>query len=167
MSITGGLGPARTRRQRSSGGRAMSSNLSAVFDRRLVVAVALALAVTSCSKKQEESAAAGTPAASEAAPAATPVAEVLEGQLDIVAWPGYIERGESDKAYDWVTGFEKETGCKVNVKTAGTSDEMVSLMTQGGYDLVTASGDATLRLIGGERCSRSTYGVRFRTGTSG
>ena len=41
-----------------------------------------------------------------------------EGQVDIVAWPGYIERGESDKNYDWVTGFEKETGCKVNVKTA-------------------------------------------------
>ena len=74
-----------------------------------------------------------------------------EGQLDIVAWPGYIERGESDKAYDWVTGFEKETGCKVNVKTAATSDEMVSLMTKGGYDLVTASGDASLRLIAGKR----------------
>ena len=56
----------------------------------------------------------------------------LEGQLDIVAWPGYIERGESDKAYDWVTQFEADTGCKVNVKTAGTSDEMVSLMTSGG-----------------------------------
>ena len=79
-----------------------------------------------------------------------------EGELDIVAWPGYIERGESDKDYDWVTGFEKDTGCKVNVKTAGTSDEMVSLMTQGGYDLVTASGDASLRLIAGKRCSRST-----------
>ena len=74
-----------------------------------------------------------------------------EGQLDIVAWPGYIERGESDKAYDWVTGFEQETGCKVNVKTAATSDEMVSLMTKGGYDLVTASGDASLRLIAGKR----------------
>ncbi|WP_110949927.1 putative ABC transporter substrate-binding protein YdcS [Pseudomonas bohemica] len=74
-----------------------------------------------------------------------------EGQLDIVAWPGYIERGESDKAYDWVTGFEKETGCKVNVKTAATSDEMVSLMTKGGYDLVTASGDASLRLVAGKR----------------
>ena len=74
-----------------------------------------------------------------------------EGQLDIVAWPGYIERGESDKAYDWVTGFEKETGCKVNVKTAATSDEMVSLMSKGGYDLVTASGDASLRLIVGKR----------------
>src|SRR5512139_1021967 len=70
-----------------------------------------------------------------------------EGALDIVAWPGYIERGETDKAYDWVTGFEKATGCKVNVKTAGTSDEMVSLMTQGGYDLVTASGDASLRMV--------------------
>jgi putative spermidine/putrescine transport system substrate-binding protein len=73
----------------------------------------------------------------------------LEGRLDIVAWPGYIERGETDAAYDWVTGFETKTGCKVNVKTAGTSDEMVSLMTQGGYDLVTASGDASVRLIRG------------------
>ena len=74
-----------------------------------------------------------------------------EGQLNIIAWPGYIERGESDKSYDWVTGFEKETGCKVDVKTAATSDEMVSLMAKGGYDLVTASGDASLRLIAGKR----------------
>jgi len=74
-----------------------------------------------------------------------------EGRLDIVAWPGYIERGESDKAYDWVTGFEKDTGCKVSVKTAATSDEMVSLMNKGGYDLVTASGDASLRLIVGKK----------------
>ena len=69
--------------------------------------------------------------------------------MDIVAWPGYVERGDTDKNYDWVTAFEQETACKVNVKTAGTSDEMVSLMTQGGYDLVTASGDASMRLIRG------------------
>ncbi|XHF43375.1 ABC transporter substrate-binding protein [Metapseudomonas boanensis] len=74
-----------------------------------------------------------------------------EGALDIIAWPGYIERGETDKNYDWVTQFEKDTGCKVNVKTAATSDEMVSLMAKGGYDLVTASGDASLRLIFGKR----------------
>ena len=73
-----------------------------------------------------------------------------EGEVDIVAWPGYIERGETDKAYDWVTDFEKETGCKVNVKTAATSDEMVALMNEGGFDLVTASGDASLRLIAGK-----------------
>jgi putative spermidine/putrescine transport system substrate-binding protein len=74
-----------------------------------------------------------------------------EGQVNIIAWPGYIERGESDKAYDWVTDFEKETGCKVNVKTAATSDEMVALMNEGGFDLVTASGDASLRLVAGKR----------------
>ena len=74
-----------------------------------------------------------------------------EGQVNIVAWPGYIERGETDKNYDWVTSFEKATGCKVNVKTAATSDEMVTLMNQGGFDLVTASGDASLRLIAGKK----------------
>jgi len=74
-----------------------------------------------------------------------------EGQVDIVAWPGYIERGETDKAYDWVTEFEAKTQCKVNIKTAGTSDEMVALMNEGGFDLVTASGDASLRLISGKR----------------
>jgi len=74
-----------------------------------------------------------------------------EGVVDIVAWPGYIERGETDKAFDWVTDFEAKTGCQVRVKTAGTSDEMVALMNEGGFDLVTASGDASLRLISGKR----------------
>ena len=74
-----------------------------------------------------------------------------EGAVSIVAWAGYIERGETDKAYDWVTGFEKDTGCKVSVKTAATSDEMVALMNEGGFDLVTASGDSSLRLVAGGR----------------
>ncbi|MDP3167303.1 MAG: ABC transporter substrate-binding protein [Hydrogenophaga sp.] len=74
-----------------------------------------------------------------------------EGQVDIVAWAGYIERGQTDKNFDWVTDFEKKTSCKVNVKTAGTSDEMVALMNEGGFDLVTASGDASMRLIAGKR----------------
>jgi putative spermidine/putrescine transport system substrate-binding protein len=74
-----------------------------------------------------------------------------EGQVDIVAWPGYIERGETDPNFDWVTSFEKNTGCKVNIKTANTSDEMVALMNEGGFDLVTASGDASLRLVAGKR----------------
>jgi len=73
-----------------------------------------------------------------------------EGEVSIVAWPGYIERGETDPNYDWVTDFEEKTGCKVTVKTAATSDEMVALMNEGGFDLVTASGDASLRLIAGK-----------------
>jgi putative spermidine/putrescine transport system substrate-binding protein len=111
-----------------------------------LLALAIAAALAGCNK--ESTPAASAPEATPAAPAAsTPGAN--EGQLDIIAWAGYIERGESDKSYDWVTGFEKDTGCKVNVKVAGTSDEMVSLMNQGGYDLVTASGDASLRLVAG------------------
>lgn len=74
-----------------------------------------------------------------------------EGALDIIAWAGYIERGETDPAFDWVTAFEAETGCMVNVKTAATSDEMVALMNEGRFDLVTASGDASLRMIAGGR----------------
>lgn len=74
-----------------------------------------------------------------------------EGQVNIVAWPGYIERGETMKEFDWVTKFEAATGCAVQVKTANTSDEMVALMNEGGFDLVTASGDASLRLIAGKR----------------
>ena len=112
--------------------------LSPSFERRLVFAAAFAVTLAACQKKSEE-----------AAPPAAAAPTTLEGQLDIVAWPGYVERGETDKSYDWVTSFEAQSGCKVNVKTAGTSDEMVSLMTQGGYDLVTASGDASLRLIRG------------------
>ena len=72
-----------------------------------------------------------------------------EGEVSIISWAGYIERGETDPAYDWVTQFEEETGCKVTNKVAATSDEMVSLMNQGGFDLVTASGDASNRLIAG------------------
>ncbi len=74
-----------------------------------------------------------------------------EGQVNILAWPGYLERGATDKNFDWVTEFEKASKCTVNIKTAGTSDEMVALMNEGGFDLVTASGDASLRLIAGKR----------------
>ena len=99
-----------------------------------------------------------------------------EGVVDIVAWPGYIERGATDPAYDWVTGFEQQSGCEVRVKTANTSDEMVALMNEGGFDLVTASGDASLRLVAGKRVqeintalipswSTSTSGCRTRPGT--
>ena len=85
--------------------------------------------------------------------AAGPLQEVGEGEgaLSIVAWAGYVERGETDPNFDWVTQFEADTGCMVTVKTAATSDEMVALMNEGGFDLVTASGDASNRLISGGR----------------
>lgn len=73
----------------------------------------------------------------------------FEGSVSILAWPGYVEDGSNDPAVDWVSGFEDLTGCSVDAKTYGTSDEAVSLMKTGDYDVVAASGDATLRLIAG------------------
>src|SRR4051794_32273446 len=72
-----------------------------------------------------------------------------EGSLDLVNWAGYAEDGTNDKTVDWVHPFEKATGCKVHDKIGNTSDEMVQLMKTGQYDGVSASGDATLRLIYG------------------
>jgi putative spermidine/putrescine transport system substrate-binding protein len=65
-----------------------------------------------------------------------------EGEVNLIAWSGYVEDA-------WVKPFEDETGCNVNTKLGTTSDEMVTLMRTGNYDGVSASGDATLRLIGG------------------
>ena len=72
-----------------------------------------------------------------------------EGEVNLIAWAGYVEDGSTDPKVDWVSDFEKETGCQVNVKVGNTSDEMVTLMRTGEYDAVSASGDATLRLIEG------------------
>jgi putative spermidine/putrescine transport system substrate-binding protein len=65
-----------------------------------------------------------------------------EGQVDLISWAGYVEP-------EWSKPFEEKTGCKVNNKVAGTSDEMVNLMRSGEYDGVSASGNATARLFEG------------------
>ncbi|KAF5999569.1 spermidine/putrescine ABC transporter substrate-binding protein [Streptomyces sp. WAC00263] len=70
-----------------------------------------------------------------------------EGQVNLVAWAGYVEDGSNDPKVDWVSDFEMQTGCQVNSKVAASSDEMVKLMKTGQYDAVSASGDASLRLI--------------------
>jgi putative spermidine/putrescine transport system substrate-binding protein len=71
----------------------------------------------------------------------------MEGSVNILAWPGYAEDGSNDPKVDWVTPFEQQTGCQAHVKYFGTSDEAVNLIKTGGYDVVSASGDASLRLI--------------------
>ena len=75
-----------------------------------------------------------------------------EGALNLIAWTGYVvggTGGEQVQGYDWVTPFETATGCKVTVKVGLDSGNMVQLMKTGQYDGVSASGDATLRLIYG------------------
>ena len=63
-----------------------------------------------------------------------------EGQVNLVIWPGYADKS-------WSNAFTQDTVCKVNTKDGASSDDMVDLMGTGAYDGVSASGDATLRLI--------------------
>jgi putative spermidine/putrescine transport system substrate-binding protein len=65
-----------------------------------------------------------------------------EGSLSLISWAGYVEP-------EWTKPFEEKTGCKVSDKIAGTSDEMVQLMRTGQYDGVSASGNASARLVEG------------------
>jgi putative spermidine/putrescine transport system substrate-binding protein len=100
-----------------------------------VVLAVLAMAITACGSSSGKSSASNLP--SKVGPG--------EGQLNLVAWEGYAQP-------EWVKPFEKQSGCQVHAKYAGSSDEMVTLMRQNGgnqYDMVSASGDASLRLIDG------------------
>ena len=100
---------------------------------RAAVAIAsLALFVTACTGGASLSPAPSVPAS---------LGET-EDALNLVAWAGYVEA-------DWVGPFEAETGCTVNATLGNTSDEMVTLMKTGNYDGVSASGDASNRLIAG------------------
>ena len=111
-----------------------------------LTAVALAFAV-GCGGDDESSDSGGVKAPE--GPKALSKLGAGEGEVNLIAWAGYVEDGSTDPKVDWVSDFEKETGCQVNVKVGNTSDEMVTLMRSGNYDGVSASGDATLRLIAG------------------
>ena len=128
-----------------------------MFQRKLggVIAVA-ALAAAACGPGATTApttgpkTAAPPSSAATTAPATQAAAATIgpgEGALNIVIWAGYAERGAYDPAYDWVTPFEKKTGCKVTTKDMIDSNNGVSLIESGEYDGISASGDATTRLI--------------------
>ena len=130
------------------GGGSMKKQL-----RWLAVIGVLALVAAACGSDDDGGGGGGGGSDETVAPAKTYDAIGDDrGCAILIAWNGYTEDGSNDPAYDWVTPFEDETGCKVTVKYADTSDEMVTLMRQGGgtvYDGVSASGDASNRLIAG------------------
>jgi putative spermidine/putrescine transport system substrate-binding protein len=61
-----------------------------------------------------------------------------EGQVNIVQWPDYAQLTKE---------FTEATGCTVNTKDGGSSDDMISLIQTGEYDGVSASGNASVRLM--------------------
>src|SRR6187401_3640490 len=136
--------------------------------RILALAGAAALTFAACSSggtattapsAAAPSAAGSSPSASAAASASAgpslPTAAELgstQGQtINVLAWPGYVENGSTYPEYDWVTDFQKESGCTVKPQTFGTSDEAYTLFSTNPeqFDVVSASGDASLRLVRG------------------
>lgn len=128
----------------------------------MALTAAAAIVVGACSSPgastaPSSSAAPSATAATSVAPSASAVSSPAtvgqgEGSLNLIAWAGYVvggTGGEQVTGYDWVTPFETATGCKVTVKVGLDSGNMVQLMKTGQYDGVSASGDATLRLIAG------------------
>ncbi|HEY3631627.1 MAG TPA: ABC transporter substrate-binding protein [Jatrophihabitantaceae bacterium] len=119
------------------------------MNRRVITVVALLAAgalAAACSSSKKDT---GTKGRKPPKVAMASSVGAGEGQLNIIAWAGYAESGQNDPKVNWVGPFTQQTGCKVNVKIGNTSDEMVQLMKTGQYDGVSASGDATLRLIYG------------------
>ncbi|MFT4081841.1 MAG: ABC transporter substrate-binding protein [Nocardioides sp.] len=106
-----------------------------------------ALALSACSSSTTTTSSGGSSAHTPPSVAEADSLGKGEGKVNLIVWAGYAEDGSDDPGVDWVHPFEKQTGCQVNAKVAGTSDEMVQLMRTGQYDGVSASGDATLRLI--------------------
>jgi putative spermidine/putrescine transport system substrate-binding protein len=128
-----------------------------MFQRKLGGAIAIvALVAAACGPSGTASRApsagptggGGTQPPASAAPTSGAIGEG-EGALNLVIWAGYAESGETDENFDWVTPFEEETGCIVEATAMTDSNNGVSLMQSGQYDGISASGDATTRLIQG------------------
>jgi putative spermidine/putrescine transport system substrate-binding protein len=63
-----------------------------------------------------------------------------EGQVNLVIWSGYADPA-------WAKPFTEQTGCAVKTKDGASSDDMIDLLSSGQYDGVSASGNASVRLM--------------------
>jgi putative spermidine/putrescine transport system substrate-binding protein len=109
-----------------------------------------ALLVSACGASSTSSGSGGGGGSKPAKPPALSALKSLgtgEGAINILAWAGYAENGSTDKTVDWVTPFEKATHCQAKVQVADTSDSMFEKMGTGDFDVVSASGDSSLRMI--------------------
>ncbi|MFM7781501.1 MAG: extracellular solute-binding protein, partial [Candidatus Limnocylindrus sp.] len=103
----------------------------------------LALLVAACGGSTGESAA---PSGDEKPAGWLEALGAGEGELNLIIWPGYAERGEYE-GFNWVDPFEAETGCKVNVTAMTDSNNGVQLLQSGQYDGGSFSCDASVRLM--------------------
>jgi putative spermidine/putrescine transport system substrate-binding protein len=110
-----------------------------------IAASAFSLLVAACGS-DDDTDAEGDGGSEVTEPVQTEIGEG-EGALSVLAWPYYAEDGTFTDGLDWVTAFEEDTGCDTTVKYFGTSDEAFTLFGTGDYDVVSASGDSSLRSV--------------------
>jgi len=115
-----------------------------MYKRYRVAAVVTAIVFTAAACGSDDPSTSVT--TTTAAPSQTEIGEG-EGAVSILAWPYYAEDGSQTPGLDWVSKFETDTGCEATVKYFGTSDEAFTLFATGDYDVVSASGDASMRSV--------------------
>lgn len=113
--------------------------------RRVLALIPALLVLAGCAADSDTSAS-PTEASADATPFVGPVAPG-EGQLKVLAWPGYAEDGTFDPDVDWVTPFEEKSGCAVDVRLVASSDEARSLFESGAWDVASVSSDITQTLM--------------------
>ncbi len=90
---------------------------------------------------------AGCGGANDAAPKPISTLGKNERALNLVAFPGYVENGSTDTNTDWVTPFERSTGCLISVKTVNSAEDMEKLIDGGGYDGAAVPGEISRQLM--------------------
>ena len=99
-----------------------------------VVAPALAAALVllaGCSGTPAAAPQAGATAAATASPGSTASAVPARGVIRLVVSPGPVQNGNVDPKVDWVTPFERQTGCLVVLKNASTDAQAVNDVNRG------------------------------------
>ncbi|MGH8030435.1 MAG: extracellular solute-binding protein [Arenimonas sp.] len=112
--------------------------------RPIPIACAACLVVLSACGKGHDERVAATMAPAAARPGAKPS---LEGHLDLLALPGYAERGQADPRYDWISGFEQGTGCRVQVESVANPAELLARLSAPGIDVAIVPGDVVMTLV--------------------
>jgi len=114
--------------------------------RRCVLALIPALLMLAGCTTASDSTEPDAGASSESLPFTGPVTPG-EGQLTVLAWPGYAEDGSFDPEVDWVTPFEEESDCQVDLRLVASSDEARTLLESGAWDVASVSSDITQTLM--------------------
>ncbi|MFC3981422.1 extracellular solute-binding protein [Streptosporangium jomthongense] len=71
-----------------------------------------------------------------------------EGTLQVLTYQGHVEYGGATASADWLSPFEKLTGCRVSrLDRVHSGEEMAEKVRSASYDVISASPDLAGRLI--------------------